>query len=178
MWYAIHVRMVVVMRIDLPTGPRAHNNMYMPCLTTNTGTPYDMQRAAESDDDVPMMPNRLDALASRGSSRSALSSRYSRPGSAVINLRGSRPNSAAIAQEIEGFEDDFMVRASMGGSDVGGCTAGAQNLRGAPVRTLSRSVELLRADMALWTLSQSGAHGNPCEPCRQTITRRELSTET
>jgi len=25
-------------------------------------------------------------------------------------LRGSRPNSAAIAQEIEGFEDDFMVR--------------------------------------------------------------------
>ena len=68
-----------------------------------------MQRAAaESDDDVPM-PSRLDALASRGSSRSAASSRYSRPGSAVINLRGSRPNSAAIAQEIEGFEDDFMV---------------------------------------------------------------------
>ncbi|MEW5303341.1 MAG: hypothetical protein WDW36_006043 [Sanguina aurantia] len=34
----------------------------------------------------------------------------SRPGSAVADLRGSRPNSALIAQEIEGFEDDFMER--------------------------------------------------------------------
>jgi len=42
-------------------------------------------------------------------SRSA-SSRPSRPASAVMDLRGSRPNSAAIAQEIEGFEDDFMER--------------------------------------------------------------------
>ncbi|PNH00299.1 Histone deacetylase 6, partial [Tetrabaena socialis] len=55
------------------------------------------------------MPGRLDALASQRSRSAGSSQRYSRPGSAVINLRGSRPNSAAIAQEIEGFEDDFMI---------------------------------------------------------------------
>ncbi|KAG2440320.1 hypothetical protein HXX76_004427 [Chlamydomonas incerta] len=56
------------------------------------------------------MPGRLEALASARSHSAGSSSRHSRPGSAVINLRGSRPNSAAIAQEIEGFEDDFMER--------------------------------------------------------------------
>uniref|UniRef100_A0A7S3R505 CCDC113/CCDC96 coiled-coil domain-containing protein n=1 Tax=Dunaliella tertiolecta TaxID=3047 RepID=A0A7S3R505_DUNTE len=62
----------------------------------------------EEEEDMPA-PNRLDMLTNR--SRSAQSSRgASRPGSAVMNLRGSRPNSAAIAQEIEGFEDDFMER--------------------------------------------------------------------
>lgn len=58
------------------------------------------------DEDMPM-PNRLQEMLS-ARSRSA-SSRTSRPASAVMDLRGSRPNSAAIAQEIEGFEDDFMV---------------------------------------------------------------------
>ncbi len=53
------------------------------------------------------MPNRLEMLSAN--SRTS-SSQPSRPPSAVMNLRGSRPNSAAIAQEIEGFEDDFMVR--------------------------------------------------------------------
>lgn len=73
--------------------------------------PYD-----SDDDDMPM-PSRLEALASASVARRSSSSRsmgssarYSRPGSAVINLRGSRPNSAAIANEIEGFEDDFMER--------------------------------------------------------------------
>ena len=36
----------------------------------------------------------------------------SRPMSAQAGLRGSRPNSAAIAAQIEGFEDDFMVSAA------------------------------------------------------------------
>ncbi|KAL6765251.1 flagellar associated protein [Haematococcus lacustris] len=49
----------------------------------------------------------LEGLSAR--SRSA-SSRVSHPGSAVMDLRGSRPNSALVAQEIEGFEDDFMER--------------------------------------------------------------------
>lgn len=50
-------------------------------------------------------------LLTGGSMRSrSASSRHSRPASAVMDLRGSRPNSAAIAQEIEGFEDDFMER--------------------------------------------------------------------
>ena len=56
-------------------------------------------------DDMPF-PNRLAMVSAR--SGSATSSR-SQSVSAMINLRGSRPNSAAIAQEIEGFEDDFMV---------------------------------------------------------------------
>ncbi|GIL43579.1 hypothetical protein Vafri_1283 [Volvox africanus] len=63
----------------------------------------------DSDDDMPM-PGRLEALSQRSRSADSSSQHYSRPGSAVINLRGSRPNSAAIAQEIEGFEDDFMER--------------------------------------------------------------------
>mmetsp|Transcript_23724 Transcript_23724/g.52066 ORF Transcript_23724/g.52066 Transcript_23724/m.52066 type:complete len:532 (-) Transcript_23724:212-1807(-) len=68
-------------------------------------TPFDAPQGG-LDDDMPMA-NRFELLSAR--SRSA-SSRASRPGSAMINLRGSRPNSAAIAQEIEGFEDDFMER--------------------------------------------------------------------
>ncbi|GFR41474.1 hypothetical protein Agub_g2164 [Astrephomene gubernaculifera] len=80
------------------------------------GSPQDARRGSlgagggDSDDDMPM-PGRLEALASqRSRSVDSSSLQYSRPGSAVINLRGSRPNSAAIAQEIEGFEDDFMER--------------------------------------------------------------------
>jgi histone deacetylase 6 len=34
----------------------------------------------------------------------------SRPISALRDLRGSRPNSAAIAAQIEGFDTDFQVR--------------------------------------------------------------------
>ena len=56
-------------------------------------------------DDMPF-PSQLAMVSAR--SGSATSSR-SQSVSAMINLRGSRPNSAAIAQEIEGFEDDFMV---------------------------------------------------------------------
>jgi histone deacetylase 6 len=70
-------------------------------------SPYDAPRE-DLDEDMPY-PNRL-AMLSAGRSASA-SSKTSGPSSAVINLRGSRPNSAAIAQEIEGFDDDFMVRA-------------------------------------------------------------------
>lgn len=84
-------------------------------LLDTTGTPDGGRRGGgsrpatvDSDDDMPM-PGRLEALASARSNSAGSSSRHSRPGSAVINLRGSRPNSAAIAQEIEGFEDDFMV---------------------------------------------------------------------
>lgn len=76
-----------------------------PCpLLHRSGTPADAPKG-DLDDDMPLA-NRLSMLSAR--SRSA-GSQPSRPGSAVINLRGSRPNSAAIAQEIEGFEDDFMV---------------------------------------------------------------------
>lgn len=93
-----------------------------PCCPA--ATPQDAQLASglgatgpyDSDDDDMPMPSRLEALASASVARRSSSSRsmgssarYSRPGSAVINLRGSRPNSAAIANEIEGFEDDFMV---------------------------------------------------------------------
>eukprot|EP00198_Chlamydomonas_reinhardtii_P008090 XP_001697427.1 flagellar associated protein [Chlamydomonas reinhardtii] len=84
--------------------------------TPPSGTPDGGRRGGgsrpatvDSDDDMPM-PGRLEALASARSNSAGSSSRHSRPGSAVINLRGSRPNSAAIAQEIEGFEDDFMTR--------------------------------------------------------------------
>lgn len=62
----------------------------------------------EAEDDAPF-GNRLGRIIS-ARSNSASSRSASRPGSAVINLRGSRPSSAAVAQEIEGFEDDFMER--------------------------------------------------------------------
>lgn len=64
-------------------------------------------KAEEQDDDMPFA-NRFGKMMSARSN--SASSKGSRPTSAVINLRGSRPSSAAVAQEIEGFEDDFMER--------------------------------------------------------------------
>jgi len=54
--------------------------------------------------------NRFEALLSARTHSAGSGSHPSRPSSAVIDLRGSRPNSAAVAQEIEGFDDDFMER--------------------------------------------------------------------
>ena len=72
-----------------------------------TATKNDTKAGEEQEEDMPFT-NRLGKMMSARSN--SASSRGSRPGSAVINLRGSRPSSAAIAQEIEGFEDDFMER--------------------------------------------------------------------
>ena len=75
------------------------------------GVPPGRANEEEDDDDADMpYPHRLAAMSARsGSASSSRTGSAAGGGSAVINLRGSRPNSAAIAQEIEGFEDDFMV---------------------------------------------------------------------
>mmetsp|Transcript_11580 Transcript_11580/g.20867 ORF Transcript_11580/g.20867 Transcript_11580/m.20867 type:complete len:487 (-) Transcript_11580:445-1905(-) len=62
------------------------------------------------DDDVDLNEDEQDDDNGSRAQSSGNGSQYSRPGSAVVNLRGSRPNSAAVAQEIEGFDDDFMER--------------------------------------------------------------------
>jgi len=96
-------------------------------------------------------PTRLDLLTNR--SHSAQSSR---PTSAVMNLRGSRPNSAAIAQEIEGFEDDFMVC-------VGGSAAVLRPIDGCPL-----------------TGGGDVVVGDPCNPdlaCHDTPTSQERVDE-
>eukprot|EP00798_Chlamydomonas_sp_ICE-L_P012314 gene12314-15480_t len=64
-------------------------------------------------DSLEEMPiaNRLELLSAKsGRSHQSANTRESTPGSAMMDIRGSRPNSAAIAMEIEGFEDDFMER--------------------------------------------------------------------
>jgi hypothetical protein len=88
----------------------------------------------EQDDDLDDMPvgNRFESLLSARSHSAG--SRASRPVSAVIDLRGSRPNSAAIANEIEGFEDDFMVR-GLGGLKVGGLGRGGQRVKHKHIHT-------------------------------------------
>lgn len=58
--------------------------------------------AADADSDV------LQLLSAQTSSI-ALSSRPLSAAHAGAHLRGSRPNSAAIAAQIEGFENDFLV---------------------------------------------------------------------
>lgn len=78
------------------------------------GTPQFQARPMDAYDDEEgdaPMGGRMELLSARSQRTRSAGSRPD-SGSAMMDLRGSRPNSAAIAQEIEGFEDDFMERVS------------------------------------------------------------------